>query len=47
MKKAVRLHRDFELDWFATGMLVDLLRQRERLYRENRELRRRLQRFVD
>ena len=47
MKKAVRLHRDLELDWFATAMLVDLLRQRERLYRENRELKRRLQRFVD
>ena len=47
MKKAARLHRDFELDWFATAMLVDLLRQRERLYRENRELKRRLARFVD
>ncbi len=46
MKKALRLHRDFELDWFATAMLVDLLRQKEALHRENRVLRRRLQRFL-
>jgi len=46
MKKAVRLHRDLQLDWFATATLVDLLRQRERLYRENQELKRRLQRFL-
>lgn len=46
MKKALRLHRDFDLDWFATAMLVDLLRQRERLHLENRALRQRLQRFL-
>jgi chaperone modulatory protein CbpM len=46
MKKALRLHRDLDLDWVATAMLVDLLRQRERLHRENRQLRQRLRRFL-
>ena len=44
--KAVRLHRDLELDWVAVSMLVDLLRQRERLDRENRRLKQRLARFL-
>lgn len=46
MHKALRLRRDLELDWVATAMLIDLLRQRERLYRENRQLRQRLERFL-
>jgi chaperone modulatory protein CbpM len=46
IKTAVRLHRDLELDWIATGMLVDLLRQREQLRRENRRLRQQLERFI-
>jgi chaperone modulatory protein CbpM len=44
--KAVRLHRDLELDWVAVSMLVDLLRQREKLDRENRRLKQRLARFL-
>ncbi len=44
--KAVRLHRDLELDWVAVSMLVDLLRQREQLDRENRLLKQRLARFL-
>ncbi|RLQ21759.1 chaperone modulatory protein CbpM [Seongchinamella sediminis] len=46
MHKAIRLHRDLDLDWVATAMLVDLLRQRDRLHRENQQLRQQLQRFV-
>ncbi|TDG11414.1 chaperone modulatory protein CbpM [Seongchinamella unica] len=46
MHKAVRLHRDLDLDWVATAMLVDLLRQRDRLHRENQQLRQQLQRFL-
>jgi chaperone modulatory protein CbpM len=46
MQKALRLHRDLDLDWVATSMLVDLLRQRERLHRENRQLRQQLRRFL-
>lgn len=46
MHKALRLRRDLELDWVATSVLVDLLRQREQLHRENEALRRQLQRFL-
>jgi chaperone modulatory protein CbpM len=46
MQRAWHLHRDLDLDWVATAMLVDLLRQRERLHRENRQLRQQLQRFL-
>jgi len=44
---ALRLRRDLELDWVAVAMLVDLLRERERLTRENTQLRQRLARFVE
>jgi chaperone modulatory protein CbpM len=46
LKKALRLQRDLDLDWVAVAMLVDLLRERERLDRENRRLRQRLGRFL-
>ena len=44
---ALRLRRDLELDWVAVAMLIDLLRERERLTRENTQLRQQLARFVD
>lgn len=46
MKRAVRLRRDLELDWVATAMLIDLLRERETLRAENVRLRQRLDRFL-
>ena len=46
VRRALRLRRDLELDWVATAALIDLLRQRERLRRENRALRRQLERFI-
>lgn len=46
VRRALRLRRDLELDWVATAALIDLLRQREHLRRENRALRRQLQRFM-
>lgn len=46
MHKALRLRRDLELDWVATSVLIDLLRQREELHRENAALRRQLRRFL-
>jgi chaperone modulatory protein CbpM len=46
LEKAMRLHRELQLDWEAVGMLVELLRQREDLRRENSALRRRLARFL-
>ncbi|MFV0275658.1 MAG: chaperone modulator CbpM [Parahaliea sp.] len=46
MHKALRLHRDLDLDWVATSMLIDLLRQREHLHLENTRLRQQLRRFL-
>lgn len=46
LEKALRLHRELELDWVAIGVLVDLMRQRDQLLRENAGLRRRLARFL-
>ncbi len=46
MQRAVRLQRDLDLDWLAVATLIDLLREREELRRENRELRQRLGRFL-
>jgi chaperone modulatory protein CbpM len=46
VKKAIRLHRDLDLDWLAVATLVDLLRDRERLARENTALKLRLERFL-
>jgi chaperone modulatory protein CbpM len=47
VKKAIRLHRDLDIDWLAVASLVDLIRERDRLARENDVLRQRLQRFID
>ena len=46
LKKALRLRRDLDLDWVAVAMLIDLLRERERLDQENQQLRQRLGRFL-
>ncbi|MFV8819978.1 chaperone modulator CbpM [Haliea sp. E17] len=46
VKRALRLKADLELDWVAVAMLVDLLREREELARENELLRLRLERFL-
>lgn len=47
MQRAIRLQRDLDIDWVAVATLIDLLREREDLRRENRELHRRLRRFLD
>jgi chaperone modulatory protein CbpM len=46
MKRAVRLQRDLEIDWVTVATLIDLLRERERLLKENQCLRQRLERFL-
>ncbi len=46
MKRAIRLHRDLELDWVAIAMILELQQQREELLVENRCLQQRLQRFL-
>ena len=46
MKRAIRLQRDLEIDWIAVAVLIDLLREREKLSQENQCLRQRLARFL-
>ncbi len=46
VKRAIRLHRDLELDWIAIAMILELQQQQEQLVLENRCLQRRLQRFL-
>jgi chaperone modulatory protein CbpM len=46
IKRALRIQRDFDLDWAAVAVMVDLLREREALQQENRSLRQRLERFL-
>lgn len=47
LRKAVHLRRDLDLDWVAIAMVIDLLREREALDRENQGLKERLQRLTD
>jgi chaperone modulatory protein CbpM len=47
IKKAVRLHRDLEIDWIAVALVIDLMQQKEALQREARHYQRQLSRFID
>jgi chaperone modulatory protein CbpM len=46
MKRAVRLQRDLDIDWITVAAMIDLLRQRDDLVRENQCLRQQLERFL-
>ena len=46
LEKSLRLRRELQLEWEAVGILVQVMRQREELRRENEALRRRLARFL-
>ncbi len=46
LRKAVRLHRDLELDWVAVAMVIDLLQAQEQLQQDNLRLRQRLRRLL-
>lgn len=46
IKKAVRLYQDLEIDWVAVALLIDLMKQRESLRKENEFFRQQLRRFV-
>ncbi|MDN4502680.1 chaperone modulator CbpM [Alteromonadaceae bacterium BrNp21-10] len=46
LKKAIRLYLDLEIDWVAVCMVIDLLRQKDQLQRENAQLTAQLQRFI-
>lgn len=46
-KKAVRLHRDLDVDWPGIALAIELLDKVEQLREKNRYLQRRLSRFMD
>jgi len=46
-RRAVRLHRDLEIDWCGIALALELLDELEQLRDENRILRQRLARFID
>ncbi|WP_299199451.1 chaperone modulator CbpM [uncultured Amphritea sp.] len=46
-KKALRLHRDLEVNWAGIALAIELLSEVEQLREQNRYLERRLSRFVD
>jgi chaperone modulatory protein CbpM len=47
IKKASRLRVDLEIDWVAIAMVIELLKQKDALEKENDRINRLLQRFVD
>ncbi|GAB5451303.1 MAG: chaperone modulator CbpM [Halioglobus sp.] len=47
LEKALRLQRELDVEWESVSMLIELMRQREDLRRENAALRQRLARFLD
>lgn len=47
IKKALRLRQDLEIDWVAVSMVIELLRQKDTLEKENLRINRLLQRFIE
>lgn len=45
-KKAIRLHQDLEIDWSGIALAISLLEELEEVRKENKELERRLRRFI-
>lgn len=46
IKTAIRLYQDFEIDWVAVALVIDLLQQKEALQRENERYQQQLRRFL-
>jgi chaperone modulatory protein CbpM len=46
IKKALRLRQDLEIDWVAIAMLLELMKQKEELQKENEAYQRQLKRFI-
>ncbi|TDV51282.1 chaperone modulatory protein CbpM [Pseudomonas graminis] len=46
-RRAVKLHRELQLEWDGVALALNLLEELERVRAENRMLRQRLGRFVD
>lgn len=46
VKRATRLHRDFDIEWTSIPLLLDMLNEMEQLRSENKLLKQRLNRFL-
>lgn len=46
IKKAVKLNQQLLLDWVAISMVIDLMKEKEKLMQENDQLRSRLSRLL-
>ena len=47
LKKSLRLQRDFEIDWIAVAMVIDLMQKNEALQKENAAFQRHIERFIE
>lgn len=45
IKKALRLHADLEIDWIAVALIIDLMRDKENLEKQNNSIQRQLNRL--
>ncbi|MEP1446847.1 MAG: chaperone modulator CbpM [Paraglaciecola sp.] len=46
IKKAVKLSRELQIDWVATAMVIELLKSKQQLEKENTQLKSRLNRLL-
>lgn len=46
IKRALRLREDFQIDWIAVALIIDLLRQNEHLRKDNVTFKRQLKRLM-
>jgi chaperone modulatory protein CbpM len=46
IKKAIKLNQQLQIDWVATAMVIELMRQKQQLENENTQLKTRLNRLL-
>jgi len=46
VNKAIRLHRDLEIEWADIALVVDLLDEIDQLENENRQLKKQMNRLL-
>jgi chaperone modulatory protein CbpM len=46
IKKAIKLNQQLQIDWVATAMVIELMRQKQQLEKENTQLKSRLNRLL-
>jgi chaperone modulatory protein CbpM len=46
IKKAIKLNQQLQIDWVAIAMVIELMRKKQQLEKENRQLKDRLSRLL-